>query len=95
MDENKVYLRVISNDIRFGCGFRMNLEIKQYFAWYGSPSRNDDYITTTEINKAEYEQIGTEYPDDIAADLETAELFCKKYIEGYTVVLEGWNKLLK
>lgn len=40
-------------------------------------------------------QIGTEYSDDIVANLETANLFRKKYIEGHAVILEGWNKLLK
>ncbi len=95
MDENKSCLRVISNGVRFGCGWRMYMECKQFFAWYGSPNRNDDYITTTEISEDEYEQIGTEYPDDIVADIETADLFHKKYIEGHTVILEGWNKLLE
>ena len=95
MDENKGYLRVISNGIRFGCGWRMYMERRQFFAWYGSPNRNDDYITTTEISEEEYAQIGTEYSDDIVADLETADLFRQKYIEGHTVILEGWNKLLK
>ena len=95
MEENKGYLRVISNGIRFGCGWRMHMERKQFFAWYGSPNRNDDYITTTEIREEEYAQIGTEYSDDIVANLETANLFRQKYIEGHTVILEGWNKLLK
>ena len=70
-------------------------EYKQFYAWYGSPNRNDDYITTTEISEEEYMQINTEYPDDIMADLETAALFQQKYIEGHCVILEGWNKLLK
>ena len=94
MNENEGYLRVISNGIRFGCGFRMYMGSKQFFAWHGSSNRNDDYITTTEISEEEYEQIGTEYPVEIVADIETADLFCKKYIEGHTVILEGWNKLL-
>ena len=95
MDKNKGYLRVISKGIRFGYGWRMYMERKQFFAWYGSPNRNDDYITTTEISEEEYAQIGTEYSDDIVANLETANLFRQKYIEGHTVILEGWNKLLK
>ena len=60
MVENKRYLRVISNGVRFGCGFRMNLDSKQFFAWYGYPNRNDDYITTTEISEEEYEEISME-----------------------------------
>ncbi|MBQ4536853.1 MAG: hypothetical protein II994_04450 [Lachnospiraceae bacterium] len=95
MKENEGYLRVISNGVRFGCGFRMYMNDKQFFAWYGSPNRNDDYITTTEISEEEYEQICVEYSDEISADLEMADLFRKKYIEGHTVILEGWNKLLR
>lgn len=95
MDDNKSYLRVISNSVRFGCGWRMYMEYKQFFAWYGSPNRNDDYIITTEISEEEYVQINTEYPDDIMANLETADVFRQKYIEGHCVILEGWNKLLK
>ena len=94
MEESKSDLRVISNGVRFGCGFRMNLGSKQFFAWHGSPNCNDDYIITTEISEEEYEQIGVEYPDEITADLEMADLFRKKYIEGHAVISEGWNKLL-
>lgn len=94
MDENKIYLRVISNGVRFGCGWRVYMKCKQFFAWYGSPNCNDDYVTTTEISEEEYVQISTEYPYDIAANLETANLFRQKYIEGHTVLLQGWNKML-
>ena len=95
MGEIKSDLCVISNGVRFGCGFRINLGSKQFFAWHGSPKCNDDYIITTEINEEEYKQIGVEYPDEIIADLETADLFRKKYIEGHAVILEGWNVCLK
>ena len=73
----------------------MYMEHKQFFAWYGSPNRNDDYITTTEISEEEYAQISMEYPANIVADLKIANLFRQKYIEGHTVILEGWNMLLK
>ena len=43
--------RVISNQVRFGCGYRTVEGRTQYFAWHGVPSRNDDYITTTEITR--------------------------------------------
>ncbi|MEE3397078.1 MAG: hypothetical protein VZR04_07050, partial [Succiniclasticum sp.] len=58
------------------------------------PNRNDDFFTTTEISEREFLQIGSEYPREIQADRETAEIFRKKYIEGHKVLLEGWNKLL-
>lgn len=95
MNENKGYLRVISNGIRFGCGFRMYMDSKQFFAWYGSPNRNDDYITTAEISEEEYKRINTEYQNEISADSEIAGLFRKKYIEEHTIISEGWNKILK
>lgn len=95
MNDNRNYFRVISNGVRFGCGWRMYMERKQFFAWHGSPNSNDDYIITTEINEEEYIQMDKEYPNNIVADLETANLFREKYIEGHSVILEGWNKLLK
>ena len=95
MDNNddRVF-RVISNLVRFGCGYRTINEKTQYFAWHGYPNRNDDYFTTTEISKNEYDKISEEYPDEISADRETAERFRNKYVDGHPVILEGWNKLL-
>jgi hypothetical protein len=88
------FLRVISNQVRFGCGYRVVNGKKQYFAWHGYPNRNDDYITTSEISQAEYDKIIEEYPQELNADMETAELFRNKYVEGHPIILEGWNKLL-
>mgnify|MGYP007056220182 FL=1 len=93
-NDGRRFFRVISNQVRFGCGFRMVDGRKQYFAWHGYPNRNDDFFTTTEISEREFLQIGSEYPREIQADRETAEIFRKKYIEGHKVLLEGWNKLL-
>ena len=88
------FSRVISNQVRFGYGYRTIEGRKQYFAWHGYPNRNDDYFTTTEISEKEFLQIGSEYPQELSADRETAEVFRNKYIDGHTVLLEGWNKLL-
>ncbi len=87
-------LRVISNQVRFCCGYRMVDGKRQYFAWHGYPNRNDDYITTSEISEPEYDMIHKEYPQELSADRETAESFREKYVEGHPVLLEGWNKLL-
>ena len=87
-------LRVISNQVRFGCGYRDNNGERQYFAWHGYPNRNDDFFTTSEISEEEYEEINREYPEEISADRETAEDFRNKYVDGHPVILEGWNKLL-
>lgn len=94
MDQNERSFRVISNQVRFGCGYRFYNGQRQYFAWHGYPSRNDDYFTTSEITEEEYEAIAREYPREIIADRETAELFRAKYVDGHPVILEGWNKLL-
>ncbi|MBR2767705.1 MAG: hypothetical protein IKG00_07280 [Lachnospiraceae bacterium] len=88
------FFRVISDQVRFGCGYRKVNDRIQYFAWHGVPSRNDDYITTSEISRTEFERIRQEYPKDISADRETAELFRNQYVEGHPVILEGWNRLL-
>ena len=93
-DEPERILRVISNQVRFGCGYRNVDGNRQYFAWHGYPNRNDDFITTAEITKAEYDSINAEYPYEIVADRETAEVFRRKYVNGRPVLLEGWNKLL-
>ncbi len=93
-NDGRRFFHVISNQVRFDCGFRTVEGRKQYFAWHGYPNRNDDFFTTTEISEREFLQIGSEYPREIQADRETAEIFREKYIEGHKVLLEGWNKLL-
>ena len=79
-NDGRRFFRVISNQVRFGCGFRT--------------VEGSDFFTTTEISEREFLQIGSEYPREIQADRETAEIFREKYIEGHKVLLEGWNKLL-
>ena len=95
MTKNDDYcFRLISNLVRFGCGYRLVDGKRQYFAWHGYPDRNDDYITTAEISKEEFEQIAIEYPHEIDADRKTAKRFRDKYVEGHPVLLEGWGRLL-
>lgn len=88
------HFRVISNQVRFGCGYRTVDGKRQYFAWHGYPSRNDDCFTTSEITKSEYDAICARYPKEIVADRETAERFRVKYVDGCPVILEGRNKLV-
>ena len=92
-NEKDFNLRVISNQVRFGCGFRTFNGKKQYFAWHGYANRNDDYFTSSQITQNEYDQINTEYPKEICADRDSAEVFRQKYVDGHLVILEGWNKL--
>lgn len=95
MDKNKdYYFRVISNQVRFGCGYRTVDGKRQYFAWHGYPNRNDDYFTTSEISEAEYDEINRKYPKEIVANREKAEVFRSRYVDGHPVILEGWNRLL-
>ena len=95
MEHNSDYnFRVISNQVRFGCGYRTVDGKRQYFAWHGYPNRNDDYITTSEISEREYDEINEAYPEEIVADRKTAERFRSKYVDGHPVLLEGWNRLL-
>lgn len=92
--EGDYYSRVISNQVRFGYGFRTINSTRQYFAWHGYPNRNDDYITNVEISEQEFEQIEREYPREICADRATAEIFRNKYVDGHVVLLEGWSRIL-
>ena len=63
MENNKDYcLRVISNQVRFGCGYRTVNGKRQYLAWHGYPDRNSDYFTTAEISESEFNEINKEYP---------------------------------
>lgn len=95
MRKNKDYFfRVISNQVRFGCGYRTVDGKRQFFAWHGYPDRNSDYFTTAEISEDEFDEINKKYPREIVANRETAEVFRKKYIENHTVLLEGWDRLL-
>ena len=95
MNKNKDYsFRVISNQVRFGCGYRTIDGKRQYFAWHGYPDRNDDYFTTCEITQSEYDEINKVYPKEISADRITAESFRERYVDNHPVILEGWNKLL-
>lgn len=92
-NEERCFL-VISDLVRFGCGYRTLDGTRQYFAWHGYPSRDDDYFTTSEITESEYHSILMEYPEKISADRDTAEIFRAKYVDGHPVLLEGWNRLL-
>ena len=95
MDEQQErWLRVISNQVRSGCGYRTIDGKRQFFAWHGYPNRNDDFITTSEITRQEFEEISRDYPKEICADRATAEVFRTKYVDEHPVLLEGWNKLL-
>lgn len=93
--ENEDYcFRLISNQVRFGYGYRRIDGRRQYFAWHGYPNRNDDYITNVEISEEEFGQIAKEYPKQIVAEWDTAKRFRDKYVEGHPVILEGWDCLL-
>ena len=94
-DNNKEYFfRVISNQIRFGCGYRTIEGKRQFFAWHGYPDRNSDYITTSEISESEFDEINRKYPKEIVANREKADVFRNKYVNGHPVILEGWDRLL-
>ena len=96
MTDNKkeYYFRVISNQVRFGCGYRTIDGKRQYFAWHGYPDRNSDYFTTSEISESEFIEINKKYPEEIIAGREKAEVFRRKYVDGHPVLLEGWDRLL-
>ena len=95
MNKEKDYnFRVISNQVRFGCGFRTIDGKRQYFAWHGYPDRNSDYFTTSEISESEYNEINKKNSKEITANREQAEVFRNQYVDGHPVILEGWDRLL-
>ena len=67
-DRKNCFFRVISNQVRFGYGFRTVDGRRQYFAWHGYPNRSDDYFTTSEISFREFCEIEKAYPREIVAD---------------------------
>ena len=93
-EKSKGEFRVISNNVRFGCGCREHDGRMVYFAWHGFPNRNDDYFTTAEITKEEYDQIAKEYPEEICANRDVGDVFYEKYVKDHKVLCEGWNKLI-
>lgn len=93
-NKGEYFFRVISNQVRFGCGYRTVDGVRQYFAWHGYPDRNDDYFTTAEITEEEYNEINKKYPKEIIAFREAAEAFRNRYVDDHPILLEGWNKLL-
>ena len=94
-DNNDNYFRVISNQVRFGCGYRtVRGGKRQYYAWLGEPNRNDDYFTTTSVTWAEFEEIQRDYPAEIIADRKAADEFYDKYIKDHHIIAQGWNKIL-
>lgn len=53
--EEKTYeFNLISNQCRFGYGFRTKEGSKQYFAFHGIPRGNSDYFTNVQISEDEY-----------------------------------------
>jgi hypothetical protein len=90
-EDDDRFSRVISNQVRFGYGYRTLRGKRQYYAWHGYPNRNDDFITYAEIDEREFERITVEYPSEIEADRETAEQFRTKYVDGHPLIKEGWN----
>ena len=94
MDNNGYRFRVISNQVRFGCGYRTVNGKRQYFAWHGYPDRNSDYFTTAEIGEDEFDEIEREYPEEIVANRKEAEAFRIRFVNGHPVLLEGWDRLL-
>ena len=95
MNKDRDYcFRVISNQVRFGCGYRTIDGRRQFFAWHGYPDRNSDYFTTSEISEAEFDEINRKYPEEIVANREKAETFRNRYVDGHPVILEGWDRLL-
>lgn len=85
---------LISLGIRFGYGSHFIEDREQYYAFYGTPSRNDDYFTTAEISLSEYQEIQNTYPVRANLSREEADIFKARYITGHPIIFEAWNRWL-
>ena len=88
------FFRVISDQVRSGCGYRTVDGERQCFARHGYPDRNEDCFTTSEISEREFDEINEKYPREIAANREKAEVFRNRYADGRPVLLEGRSRPL-
>ena len=90
-DDYEFYL--ISNQCRFGCGYRTKEGRRQYFAFHGFPNRNSDYFTNVEITEEEYANIKRQWKKRSYSSEEAAP-FRRKFIENHPILLEGEDRLL-
>ena len=84
------YEHLISNGIRFGCGYRLFFGKRQYFAYYGIPHGNDDYFLYSEITESEFTEIEKTY-SKTTNGVSSADLFKKKYVDDHSILLCGRN----
>jgi len=84
---------LISNQCRFGCGYRTVEGGRQYFAFHGVPNRNSDYFVNVQISEEEYKQIKSQWPKRSYSSAEAAP-FKRRFIDGHMVLLEGEDRLL-
>lgn len=92
------YCRVIGENIRYGINSLIINNKIRYYAFHGTPARNDDYFITVEISEDEFYEI--EHNFDCCKDFSFAETdnyvekFKEKYINNRPIILEGFNVLL-
>ena len=85
---------LISNQCRFGYGFRTVDGQRQYFAFHGFPRGNSDYFTNVEISEEEYHTIKRQYKKKRDYSSAEAAPFRRQFVEGHRVLLEGDDRLL-
>ena len=93
MKESNYEFNLISNQCRFGYGYRTVEGQRQYFAFHGFPRGNSDYFTNVEISEEEYNDIKRRYKERSYSSAEAAP-FRQQFIEGHRVLLEGDDRLL-
>lgn len=80
-----------SNQIRYGVASGRMDGRRMYFAFHGSPSRNDDYYVVTSISEQEYDEACRIYGPMGSQGRETGDKYCETFINGHTVLCEGWS----
>ncbi len=82
---------VISNQVRFGYATATTAAGRRFFAFHGSPCRNDDYFDISEITESEYLEIQKEYVPKGSQGRPFSDTFNEKFIKDHTIVHEGWD----
>ena len=83
------YERFISHGIRYGYGYRIVSDKKQYYAFHGTPIGNSDFFVYCEISEAEFKKIEKEFPENYESLSNDAESFKNRFLEQHKTLLTG------
>lgn len=83
------YHRFIGYGIRYGYGYRIVSDKRQYYAFHGTPIGNSDFFIYWEISEAEFKKIETEFPENYESSFNDAESFKNRFLKHHKALLAG------